>query len=169
MDARDHLRLTGTALKRWFIAQSFDALAVGAMWLVGLLIVRVPLAPLWAVLGGALQFIPNYGALIAVIGPAVVGGLTGGWMRMLYVLILYAVIAVADGLVLQPYIMKRTVKVPIWASILAPVVLGFVIPFWGVLLAPPLLAVIWAYRARAKEEVMRSGDGIVLPPGQSRK
>ena len=32
------------------------------------------------------------------------------------------------------------------ASILAPVVLGFVIPFWGVLLAPPLLAVVYAYK-----------------------
>jgi len=52
-----------------------------------------------------------------------------------------------DGLLLQPYIMRRTAKVPIWASILAPIVLGFVIPFWGVLLAPPLLAVLFAYRS----------------------
>jgi len=50
-------------------------------------------------------------------------------------------------LLLQPYIMRRTAKVPIWASILAPIVLGFVIPFWGVLLAPPLLAVLFAYRS----------------------
>jgi len=27
-------------------------------------------------------------------------------------------------------------------------VLGMVIPFWGVLLAPPLLAVLYAYKAR---------------------
>jgi predicted PurR-regulated permease PerM len=38
--------------------------------------------------------------------------------------------------------------VPVWASILAPIVLGIVIPFWGVLLAPPLLAVVYAYKAR---------------------
>jgi predicted PurR-regulated permease PerM len=36
--------------------------------------------------------------------------------------------------------------VPIWASILVPIVLGIVIPFWGVLLAPPLLAIIYAFR-----------------------
>jgi predicted PurR-regulated permease PerM len=53
-----------------------------------------------------------------------------------------------DGLLLQPYIMKRTAKVPIWASIITPIVLGFLIPFWGVLLAPPLLAIVYAYRAR---------------------
>ncbi|MGA8311218.1 MAG: hypothetical protein WB755_14385, partial [Terriglobales bacterium] len=50
--------------------------------------------------------------------------------------------------VLQPFIMKRTAKVPVWASILAPIVLGIVIPFWGVLLAPPLLVVLYAYKAR---------------------
>jgi len=36
--------------------------------------------------------------------------------------------------------------VPVWASILAPIVLGIVIPFWGILLAPPLLAVVYAFR-----------------------
>lgn len=150
MDFFDHLKLTGAALKGWFIAQCCDVLIVGLMWFVGLEIIRVPLAPLWAVLGGMLQFVPNFGPLLAVIGPAIIGGLSGGWMRLIYVLILYAVIAVTDGLLLQPYLMKRTVKVPIWASILAPIVLGLVIPFWGVLLAPPLLAVVYSYRSRLR-------------------
>jgi predicted PurR-regulated permease PerM len=150
MDFLDHLKLTGSALRGWFIAQCYDVLLVGLMWLIGLEIIHVPLAPLWAVLGGLLQFIPNFGPLLAVMGPAIVGGLSGGWMRLIYVLILYAVIAVTDGLLLQPYLMKRTVKVPIWASILTPIVLGIVIPFWGVLLAPPLLAVVYTYRGRLR-------------------
>jgi len=53
---------------------------------------------------------------------------------------------------LQPYIMKRTAKVPMWASILAPIVLGIAIPFWGVLLAPPLLAIIYAYLQRHRAQ-----------------
>jgi hypothetical protein len=32
-------------------------------------------------------------------------------------------------LVLQPYLMKHSNRVPIWASILAPIVLGLIIPF----------------------------------------
>jgi predicted PurR-regulated permease PerM len=70
------------------------------------------------------------------------------WEHPLFVLILYAVIVVVDGLLLQPYIMRRAAKVPMWASILVPVILGFAIPFWGFILAPPLLAVIYAYKAR---------------------
>jgi predicted PurR-regulated permease PerM len=153
VDFLDHLKLTGTALKRWLIVQSTDALIVGVMWLIGLEIIRVPLAPLWAGLGAVLQFVPHFGPMLALIGPAIVGGLSGGWMRLIYVLILYVVIVLTEAFVLQPYLMKRTVKVPIWASILVPIVLGFVVPFWGVLLAPPLLAVIYTYRNRNRVQI----------------
>jgi predicted PurR-regulated permease PerM len=75
----------------------------------------------------------------------------GDWQHAVYVLMLYAIIAVLDGFVMQPYLMKRTAKVPVWISILGPIVLGLVIPFWGVLLAPPLLAVLYAYKARQEK------------------
>ena len=39
------------------------------------------------------------------------------------------------------------------ADILVPLVLGFVIPFWGFLLAPPLLAVVYALKARRTEDL----------------
>jgi len=61
MDWRSHARTTGSALKNWFIAQCYDSLAVAVLWLVGLWIIGIPWAPLWAILGGVLQFIPNFG------------------------------------------------------------------------------------------------------------
>ena len=148
MKAGEHLRLTGGALKNWFVAQTQDAIAVGLLWLIGLWIIGIPWTPLWALIGALTQYIPNFGPIIAVIPPALVGFAGQDSMRGVYVLILYAIIVVFDGLVLQPYLMKRTVKVPIWASLLTPLVLGIAIPFWGVLLSPPLLAVIYAYRHR---------------------
>jgi predicted PurR-regulated permease PerM len=147
MDLRGHLSTTGGALKNWFIAQAYDAVLVGILWLIGLLILGIPFAPLWAFLGGALQFIPNIGTVLGVIGPAAAGLFSSKPERALYVLILYAVIVLIDGFVLQPYLLKRTAKVPIWASISMPIVLGIIFPFWGILLAAPLLAVLYAYRA----------------------
>src|SRR4051794_34512016 len=118
MRIEDHVRVTGGALKRWFIAQTQDSAAVAALWLGGLLLLQVPFAPLWAVLAFFLQYIPNLGPVLTLVGPMVelgIEGLFGGdWMKLIYVLILYAVVAGVDGFVLQPYIMKRTVKVPVW-------------------------------------------------------
>lgn len=165
MDVRSHFDLTFGALKRWFIAQCYDSLAVGILWLIALLILHVPLAPLWAVLAALLQFIPHFGPILSLIGPAVSLAIAKpSWESLLYIGIAYAIIVVIDGLILQPYLMKRQNRVPIWASILFPLVLGFVFSFWGVLAAPPLLAVIYAYRGRHRERVVRSGEGIVLPP-----
>jgi len=150
MDFLAHLRTTGSALKSWLFVQSTDALIVGMLWLIGLEIIRVPAAPLWAVLGALLQFVPHFGPMIALAGPAITGGISGGWMRLLYVLILYVVIVLTEGFLLQPYLMRHTGNVPVCASILTPFVLGFLIPFWGVLLAAPLLAVLFTYRNRLR-------------------
>jgi len=149
MKPGEHVRLTAGALKNWFIAQCQDSLAVGILWFVGLHFIRVPLAPLWAILAAVLQFIPHLGPVLGLIGPVLSAAIARhDWQHPFYVLLLYAGIALVDGFLLQPYIMRRTAKVPIWASILVPIALGFIIPFWGVLLAPPLLAVVYAYRER---------------------
>ena len=150
-----HLRITGSAIWGWLVAQFLDSLAVGVLWFVGLLLIKMswPLALLWAVVGAVCQFIPHLGPVLGLIGPGLTAAakVTSNWdhyEQLLYVLILYAAIMILDGLVLQPYFMRRKAKVPMWASILVPLVLGFVIPFWGLLLAPPLLAVVYAYKAR---------------------
>ena len=158
MDFNDHLQLSGGALKHWFLAQLQDSIAVGVLWLIGLYLIGVPWAPLWALLAAVLQFIPHFGAVLGVIGPVLAAAVHwGDWEHPLYVLMLYAGIVVVDGFLLQPYLMKRTAKVPIWASILAPIVLGIFIPFWGILLAPPLLAIIYAYRERMANKQLTAG------------
>jgi len=149
MEPREHIRLTGSALKNWAVAQIQDSIAVATLWLLGLWIIGVPWAPLWALLAAALQVVPHLGPVLSLVGPVLAALLRWqDWEHPLYVLILYAVIVVVDGLLLQPYIMRRAARVPMWASILVPIALGFAIPFWGFLIAPPLLAVVYAYKAR---------------------
>jgi predicted PurR-regulated permease PerM len=158
MNLGEHARITGGALKNWLIAQLQDSLAVGLLWLIGLYALKVPWAPLWAVLAACLQAIPHLGPVLALIGPVLAATLRWqDWEHPLYVLMLYAGIAVVDGFLLQPYLMKRTAKVPIWASLLTPIVLGILIPFWGVLLAPPLLAVVYAYKAWHEKQKLPEG------------
>ncbi len=149
MTDTNHFLIATSALKRWAIGQLQDSIAVGLLWLLGLWVIGIPWAPLWALVAGILQVIPHFGPILGLLGPVLAAVLRWhDWQHPLYVLMLYAVIVVMDGLLLQPYIMRRVARVPMWASILVPLVLGFVIPFWGFLLAPPLLAVVYAYKAR---------------------
>lgn len=144
---------TATALFNWGRAVTIDALIVGVIWLIGLEILHVPWAPLWAVIGALCQFIPGIGGMIAVVGPVIAAALSSTddpLFRVSMVLGLYALIVILEGLVIGPYILHRTTLVPWWASLLGPVVLGLLIPPWGVLIAPPLLAVIFAFVRRRK-------------------
>jgi predicted PurR-regulated permease PerM len=153
MNTTDPFHITAIALKRWAIAQLQDSLAVGLLWVIGLAIIHIPWAPLWALLAATLQIIPHFGPILGLLGPVLAAAIKWhDWQHPLYVLMLYAVIVMMDGFLLQPFIMRRVARVPMWASILVPLVLGFVIPFWGFLLAPPLLAVVYAFRTRRESQ-----------------
>lgn len=142
-----HLRTAGSGLLGWGRAAAIQGLCVGVLWLIGLLLLHVPLALLWALIAALMTLIPNFGGMIALLGPAFSILVSQPSMYRLCILLgMYAVIVVIDQLLVQPLIMKRVTRVPVWASILAPIVLGIVIPFWGILLAPPLLAIVYAFR-----------------------
>ncbi len=78
-----------------------------------------------------LQIIPTFGGMIALIGPVLSVAFQGSddWWRLGLVLGLYGLIAMLEGLVIGPYVLHRTTKVPWWAAFLGPIVLGIVIPF----------------------------------------
>jgi predicted PurR-regulated permease PerM len=172
MQFQHHAELTLGALRRWLIAQCYNSLIVGGLWLAALLWLHVPWAPFWALMAGALQFIPHFGPLLSLAGPAVAMAFSGAPLeRWLWLLGAYAAIAVLDAFLLQPLLMHRQNRVPFWATVLTPLVLGILIPFWGVLLAAPLLAVIYAYRGAPKRETplqeqqfSSPREGIILPP-----
>lgn len=153
MELGDHARLTWNALRNWFLAQLQDSLAVGVLWWIGLYFLHVPWAPFWALLAAVLQFVPHLGPVLGLVGPAVTAAIKfADWQHPLYVLMLYAGIVLVDGFLLQPYLMKRTAKVPIWASILVPILAAIFLPFWGMFLALPALAVVYAYRERLSRQ-----------------
>ena len=169
MQWSSHFQITGGALWRWFVAQCYDSICVGLMWWAGLAYLHVAWAPFWAVLAALFQFIPHFGPALTFVGPAVAAIIDGGLESFLWVLALYAMIVVVDGLLLQPIIMRRTAKVPIWASLVVPILLSLVLGFWGLVLAAPLLVVIFAYRAVAKKRAADSPTRSMsrqTPPGQ---
>jgi predicted PurR-regulated permease PerM len=142
-------RRAGAALLGWWRATTLDALIVGGMWLVGLSLIHVPLAPMWAMIAAFCQFVPGIGTSLSVCGPAISAAFASSdtdFDKLWWVLGLYAFIVIVDGLVVQPMLLKRTTRVPWWAALLGPIVGGILLPPWGALLAPPMLAVVYAFR-----------------------
>jgi predicted PurR-regulated permease PerM len=157
-DFKSSARTAGTALVNWWRAVSIEALCVAILWWIGLALLRIPLAPVWALIGGLMAFVPNFGGVITVIFPVMMVLFSGHDMyRLGLVLGLYAIIVVIDQLLLQPLLLKRVTRIPIWASIFVPILMGIIIPFWGVLLGPPLLAVIYAFR-KPKDKALPPPD-----------
>ncbi len=164
MQVSRHIHITGSALKQWFIGQCYDSACVGLLWWAGLAFLQVPFALFWAVLAALFQFIPQFGAVLGIVGP-LIAAVFVSWETVLYVLILYGAIVVIDGLILQPLIMRRQTRVPIWASLIIPILLSLLLGFWGFVIAAPLLAVVFAYRGMAKSRP-RPEVPQQTPPGQ---
>jgi len=72
MEPREHICVTGFALKNWAVAQVQDSIAVALLWLLGLWILKMPWAPLWAALAAALQIVPHFGPVLSLVGPVLV-------------------------------------------------------------------------------------------------
>lgn len=127
-------------LKNWIKGQIIGFFFIAVLSALGLWILGMPLILALALIAGLLNFIPNFGPIIALI-PAVLVGLMQGTETALLVAALYTLIQMVQTAVTQPIIQQKMVNVPPALLIFAQVGMGILTGFWGVLLATPLLAI----------------------------
>ncbi len=108
---------------------------------IGLLIIGMPLVLTLALIAGLLNFIPNFGPIIALV-PAVLLALQQGTTTAIIVVCMYTGIQIIQSAVTQPLIQKKMVNIPPALTIMAQVAMGTLGGFWGVLLATPVVAII---------------------------
>ncbi|MGC9528965.1 MAG: AI-2E family transporter [Limnospira sp.] len=128
------------ALGRWVVGAVLNTLVVTVATLIGLWILRVPLAFANAILAGVLNLIPNIGPILSVIPPMAIALPDSPWKAM-FVLILYVLIQQAETAVVMPYLMAQQVSLLPAVTLLAQ---GFFLTFfgfWGLFLALPLAVV----------------------------
>ncbi|MEP6684451.1 MAG: AI-2E family transporter [Parafilimonas sp.] len=128
-------------LRKWLKGQIFGFFFIAVLTGIGLIILGMPLVFTLALIAGLLNFIPNFGPVIALI-PGVLIGLTQGVSTAVYVACLYTLIQIIQSAVTQPLIQKKMISVPPALLIIAQVAMGALAGFWGVLLAAPILAII---------------------------
>lgn len=128
-------------LKNWIKGQLFGFMFIAVLTGLGLWAIGMPLILTLALIAGLLNFVPNFGPIIALI-PAGLIGLMQGTTTAIFVLCLYTLIQAVQSAVTQPLIQQKMVSIPPALIIFGQVAMGLLGGFWGVLLATPVIAII---------------------------
>jgi predicted PurR-regulated permease PerM len=136
---REVAREVGRTLKWWMIGQLIPMACIGVfvgggLWLIGI--------PLWLPLGiiaALLNFIPNFGPIIAAV-PAILIALAADPTKALWVVVLNIAAQNLEGYLITPLVQRRAVAMPPALTILSQVLLGLLLGPLGIVLAAPLTA-----------------------------
>ncbi len=128
-------------LKDWIKGQIFGFFFIAILTGIGLWIVGMPLILTLALVAGLMNFIPNFGPIIALV-PALLLALTKDTTTALIIICLYTGIQIVQSAVMDPLIQKKMTNLPPALVIFAQVAMGILGGFWGVLLATPMTAIL---------------------------
>jgi predicted PurR-regulated permease PerM len=132
---------SATTLKHWLgaqlLAMALEGTATGvALWIIG-----IPLAATLGLITGFLAFLPNIGAVIAIV-PALLLAVSGGFATMLWVLAVYVAVQVLDSYVIIPLVQQRSVALPPALIIATQLLFGVAFGLFGLVLATPFAALV---------------------------
>ncbi len=160
----------GERLSKLFLTQLAFNAAFGVAIGIGLQLIGVPSAPLWGLIAMILRFVPYVGGLISAIFPLILAAAVGsGWEMLLLTAMLFAVLELLAGQVLEPVIFGHS-------SGLSPIAIIVSASFWtwlwgpvGLVLATPLticLVVVGRHVDRLQFLDIMLGDQPPLTPPQ---
>ena len=135
------LDLMGENLRKWLKGKLFAMLVVAIFTAVGLVIMGIPMWLVLALIAGLLNFIPNFGPLIALI-PAVLVALLQGPVTALWVAGLYIVVQIVESNFITPMVQQRLVSIPPALIIIAQLLMAPLTGGWGLILATPLMVIM---------------------------
>jgi len=139
-DAQRVITRLSTVLKGWLKGMLAAMLIVGILSFIGLTVAGVRLSLALALIAGIMNFIPNFGPLIAML-PAAMMGLLDGTNIALIVVALYLLIQLIESNFITPMLLNRMINIPPAMIIISQVVMGAVSGGLGIILATPVLAV----------------------------
>lgn len=137
----DVLNTLGENLKKWLKGKIFSMFVVFVLTAAGLAIIGVPMWLVLAIIAGFLNFIPNFGPLIAMI-PAVLVALMQGPTTAAIVAGIYIVIQVAESNFITPMVQKKLINIPPALIIMAQLLVSPLTGGWGLVLATPLMVIV---------------------------
>lgn len=131
----------GNNLKKWLKGKLFAMLVVFVLTSIGLAIMGMPMWLTLALIAGILNFIPNFGPLIALI-PAVLVAFLQGPSTALWVAGLYIAVQVTESNFITPMVQQKLISIPPALIIIAQLLIAPLTGGWGLVLATPLMVIV---------------------------
>jgi predicted PurR-regulated permease PerM len=131
----------GNNLRKWLKGQIFSMTVVMVLTAIALAIVGIPMWLALAVIAGLLNFVPNFGPLIAMV-PAVLVALMEGPGTAAIVAGIYILVQVIESNLITPLVQQKLVSIPPALIIIAQLLVSPLTGGWGLVLATPLLVIV---------------------------
>lgn len=138
---RNVLDETARRLRCWLKAKFINMTIAAVMTTLGLWALGVPMALALGVIAGLMEFVPNFGPLLAAL-PALLIALPMGLPKVAAVAGLYAAIQLVQSNLITPWVERQVAALPPALVLIAQVVLGTLLGVGGVILAAPLTAAV---------------------------
>lgn len=139
--ADDVLGEIGATLRAWLRGQLVSMVFVGVGIFAGLVIVGAPSPLALAVIAALLGFVPVIGPLMAA-APGVLVGLTMGGDAIWQVILVYFIVQQIDGNLVNPMVMRHTVKIPPAVTMFSLFAIGAILGSTGLLLGGPITVLV---------------------------
>ena len=125
------------ATRRYFGVATIFGGIVAVLDGIGLVILGIPAAGLWALLAFITNYVPNIGFIIGLIPPALLGLVVGGPSKMIQVIVLYCVLNLIIQSVIQPKVVGDAVGLTTTMSFLSLIIWAYLLGPLGAILAVP--------------------------------
>jgi predicted PurR-regulated permease PerM len=158
-----------TAWIGWLQGVAFDMFISGTLLYLGLTIIGLDFALVFAVLTALLVVVPYFGAIVGAL-PPVLFALTDSPGRALAVLAVYIAVQQVEGNLIIPLVMARTVRLHPAVIAIGVVVVGQLFGLVGLFVAVPIISTVvilteefWVKEVEQAHE-RRKRDELTLPP-----
>lgn len=163
---RQHLielgREINRSLERFLVGMFFDCLIVSILTSIVLAFLGIEFPILNGFFAGFATIVPLFGAIVAVIPPALIGYAKSGdiWIIPKVCAAYFVINVIIEGNLIKPLVMRHTLRLNPLAVIFAVMAMGELLGFWGVILAIPASAVFKICTQEMKEIMGIQGNRV---------
>ena len=159
----------GARLSRFFVSQFSVNLGVGAAIWLGLAVIGLPHATLWAALAGVLRFVPYVGIWIAaLVSAALAAAVDPGWTLVIVTLGLFAAVELIASQLVEPQLYGHSTGLSPLSVVVAAIFWSWIWGPIGLVVSTPLtLCLVVAGRhvkaLRLLDIMLGDGEALTMP------